>query len=151
MIMEIHKILLCTDGDEQAVKAEDFAVGIAKSTGALICSLYVINPFLKKFADEIYAVGRNEYRDYIDRTLHDEGNKVLKEFQEKACNQEVKVIPKMRYGSPEEEILQEMEEGSYDLVVIGSKLLCSWWKRFESYNLPEKIFRKTQRPVVFVR
>ena len=149
--MEIHKILLCTDGDEQAVKAEDFAVGIAKSTGALICSLYVINPFLKKFADEIYAVGRDEYRDYIDRTLHDEGNKVLKEFQEKACNQEVKVILKMRYGSPEEEILQEMEEGSYDLVVIGSKLLCSWWERFESYNLPEKVFRKTQRPVVFVR
>ena len=149
--MELHKILLCTDGDEQAVKAEDFAVGIAKSTGALICSLYVVNPFLKKSADEIYAIGRDEYRDYIDRTLHDEGNKVLKEFQEKACNQEVKVILKMRYGSPEEEILQEMEEGSYDLVVIGSKLLCSWWERFESYNLPEKVFRKTQRPVVFVR
>lgn len=150
--MEIHKILLCTDGDEQAVKAEDFALSIAKSTGALICSLYVVNPFLKKFADEIYAVGRDEYRDYIDRTLHDEGNKVLKEFQEKAaCNQEVKVIPKMRYGSPEEEILQEMEEGSYDLVVIGSKLLCGWRERFESYNLPEKVFRKTQRPVVFVR
>jgi len=150
--MEIHKILLCTDGDEQAVKAEDFALSIAKSTGALICSLYVVNPFLKKFADEIYAVGRDEYRDYIDRTLHDEGNKVLKEFQVKAAsNQEVKVIPKMRYGSPEEEILQEMEDGGYDLVVIGSKLLCSRWKRFESYNLPEKIFRKTQRPVVFVR
>ena len=149
--MEIHKILLCTDGDEQAVKAEDFAVGIAKSTGAFICSLYVINPFLKKFADEIYAVGRDEYRDYIDRTLHDEGNKALREFQERACNQKVKIVPKMRYGSPEEEILQEMEEGGYDLVVIGSKLLGSWRERFESYNLPEKIFKKAQRSVVFVR
>lgn len=151
MIMEIRKILLCTDGEEQAVKAEDFAVGIAKSTGALIYSLYVVNPLLKKFADEIYAVGRDEYRDYIDRTLHDEGNKVLKEFQAKACNQKVKVIPKMRYGSPEEEILQEMEEGAYDLVVIGSKLLASWRARFESYNLPEKVFKKAQTPVVFVR
>ena len=149
--MEIHKILLCTDGDEQAVRAEDFAVSLAKSTGAFICSLYVVNPFLKKFADEIYAIGRDEYRDYIDRTLHDEGNKVLKEFQEKACNQEVKVIPKMRYGSPEKEILQEMEDGGYDLVVIGSKLLSSRWERFESYNLPEKVFKKTQRSVVFVR
>ncbi len=151
MITEIHKILLCTDGEEQAVKAEDFAVGIAKSTGALIYSLYVVNPLLKKFADEIYAVGRDEYRDYIDRTLHDEGNKVLKEFQEKACDQEVQVISKMRYGSPEEEILQEMEEGGYDLVVIGSKLLASWRARFESYNLPEKLFKKAQTPVVFVR
>jgi len=149
--MKLHKILLCTDGDEQAVKAEDFAVGIAKNTGALICSLYVVNPFLKKFADEIYAVGRNEYRDYIDRTLHDEGNEVLKKFQEKARNQEVKVISKMRYGSPEKEILQEMEDGEYDLVVIGSKFLASWRERFESYNLPEKVFKKTQRPVVFVR
>lgn len=149
--MEIHKILLCTDGDEQAVKAEDFAVGIAKSTGALIYSLYVVNPLLKKFADEIYAVGRDEYRDYIDRTFYDEGNKALKEFQAKACNQKVKVIPKMRYGSPEEEILQEMEEGAYDLVVIGSKLLASWRARFESYNLPEKVFKKAQTPVVFVR
>lgn len=151
MIMEIHKILLCTDGEEQAVKAEDFAVGIARSTGALIYSLYVINPLLKKFADEIYAVGRDEYRDYIDKTLHDEGNEALKKFQEKACNQKVKVIPKMRYGSPEEEILQEMEEGGYDLVVIGSKLLASWRARFESYNLPEKVFKKAQTPVVFVR
>jgi nucleotide-binding universal stress UspA family protein len=151
LITEIHKILLCTDGEEQAVKAEDFAVGIAKSTGALIYSLYVVNPLLKKFADEIYAVGRDEYRDYIDRTLHDEGNKVLKEFQEKACDQEVQVISKMRYGSPEEEILQEMEEGGYDLVVIGSKLLASWRARFESYNLPEKLFKKAQTPVVFVR
>lgn len=149
--MGIYKILLCTDGDDQAVKAEDFAVGIAKSTGAFICSLYVVNPFLKKFADEIYAVGRDEYRDYIDRALHDEGNKVLKDFLEKACNQEVKVIPKMRYGCPEEEILQEMEEGEYDLVVIGSKFLGGWWARFESYNLPEKVFKRTQRPVVFVR
>lgn len=150
-MIEIHKILLCTDGDEQAVKAEDLAVSIAKSTGALICSLYVINPFLKKFADEIYAVGRDEYRDYIDRTLHDEGNKVLKEFLGKACDQKVKVIQKMRYGSPEEEILQEMEDGGYDLVVIGSKFLGSWWARFESCNLPEKVFKKTQRPVIFVR
>ena len=149
--MELHKILLCTDGDEQAAKAEDLAVCIAKSTGAFICSLYVINPFLKKFADEIYAVGRDEYRDYIDRTLHDEGNKALREFQERACNQKVKIVLKMRYGSPEEEILQEMEEGGYDLVVIGSKLLGSWRERFESYNLPEKIFKKAQRSVVFVR
>ncbi len=149
--MKIRKILLCTDGEEQTAKAEDFAVGIARSTGAIICSLYVINPFLKKFATEIYAVGRDEYRDYIDKTLHEEGNKALKEFGDKACDQKVKVIKKMRYGSPEEEILQEMEDEGYDLVVIGSRLLADWRSRFESYNLPEKVFKKAGRSVVFVR
>jgi nucleotide-binding universal stress UspA family protein len=149
--MEIRKILLCTDGEGPAIKAEDLAVEIAKGAGALICSLYVVDPFLKKFADEIYAVGRDEYRDYIDKTLNDEGNKVLKEFQKKAFDQQVEVISKMRYGSPEKEILQEMEEGDYDLVVIGSKMLATWRGRLESYNLPEKLFKNSQKSVVFVR
>jgi len=149
--MEIRKILLCTDGEGPAIKAEDLAVEIAKGAGALICSLYVVDPFLKKFADEIYAVGRDEYRDYIDRTLNDEGNKVLKEFQKKAFDQQVEVISKMRYGSPEKEILQEMEEGDYDLVVIGSKMLVTWRERLESCNLPEKLFKNSQMSVVFVR
>ena len=149
--MEIRKILLCTDGEGPAIKAEDLAVGIAKGVGAFICSLYVVDPFLKKFADEIYAVGRDEFRDYIDRTLNDEGNKVLKEFQKKAFDQQVEVISKMRYGSPEKEILQEMEEGDYDLVVIGSKMLATWRGRLESSNLPEKLFKNSQKSVVFVR
>lgn len=149
--MEIRKILLCTDGEGPAIKAEDLALGIAKNAGALICSLYVVDPFLKKFADEIYAVGRDEYRDYMDKTLKDEGNKVLKEFQKKACDQQVQVIPKLRYGSPEEEILLEMEESDYDLVVIGSKVLAGWRERLESYNLPGKLFRNAKKSIVFVK
>ncbi len=149
--MEIRKILLCTDGEEQTDKAEDFAIGIAKGARTLICAVYVVNPLLKKFANELYAVGRDEYRDYIDKTLRDEGNTALKKFQQKARNQEVQVVAKMRYGSPEEEILQEMEEGGYDLVVMGSRLLGDWRSRFGSYNLPEKVFKKAKKPVVFVR
>jgi len=149
--MEIRKILLCTDGEGPAIKAEDLAVGIAKGVGALICSLYVVDPFLKKFANEIYAVGRDEYRDYIDKTLIDEGNRVLRDFQKKACVQQVEVTSKIRYGSPAKEILQEMEEVDYDLVIIGSKMLATWRKRFESYNLPGKLYKNAQKPVVFVR
>lgn len=149
--MEIRKILLCIDGEEQTDKAEDFAIGIAKGALALICAVYVVNPVLKKFANELYAVGRDEYRDYIDKTLRDEGNTALKKFQQKARNQKVQVVSKMRYGSPEEEILQEIEEGDYDLAVMGSRLVTDWRSRFGLHSLPEKVFKKAKKPVVFVR
>lgn len=149
--MEIRKILLCVDGEEQTDKAEDFAIGIAKSAPALICAVHVVNPALKKFADELYAVGRDEYRDYIDKALRDEGNTALERFERKAYDKEVQVVSKMRYGSPEEEILHEIEEGDYDMAVMGSRLPADWRSRFVSHNLPEKVFKKAKKPVVFVR
>lgn len=149
--MEIRKILLCTDGEEQTARAEDFAISVAKGTRALVCALYVVNPFLKKFADEIYAVGREQYRDFIDEALRTEGTRALEQFRQKACKEKVEAVLKMRYGNPEEEILQEMDEERYDLAVVGSKLPGDWRARLQSCNLQEKVFRKANYPIAFVR
>ena len=73
----LRNILLCIDGNEVTERAEDFALGIAKSVSAEICALYIVNPRLKKFAHEIYAVGREEYRRYIDEALREEGTAAL--------------------------------------------------------------------------
>jgi nucleotide-binding universal stress UspA family protein len=110
-----------------------------------------VDPTLKKFADELYAVGKDEYRRYIDRTLREEGNAVLTKFQQKAHDENIQAVSKMRYGSPEEEILWEIEEGDYDLVIMGSRLLADWRSRFRSHSLPEKVFKKAKKSVVFVR
>jgi nucleotide-binding universal stress UspA family protein len=149
--MEIRKILLCVDGQEQTDKAEDFAIGLAKSAPAMICAVYVVDPKLMKFADEVYAVGRDEYRHYIDKTLRSEGSAALDSFLRKAFNEQIQAVSKMRCGSPEAEILSEIEEGDYDLVVMGSRFLTDWRSRLGSHNLPEKVFKKAKKPVVFVR
>jgi len=149
--MEIQNILVCVDGEEQTDKAEDFAISIAKATHARLCAVYVVDPTLKKFADELYAVGRDEYRHYIEKALRDEGNTALEKFQQKAHNEEIQAVSKMRYGSPEQEILSEIEGEKYDLVVMGSRFSADWRSRVGSPGLSEKVFKKAKKPVVFVR
>jgi hypothetical protein len=60
----LERMLLCTDGEEHTRKAEDYAFHLAKGVGADLVGLYDVDPFLKKFTNEIYAVNRDECRDH---------------------------------------------------------------------------------------
>jgi nucleotide-binding universal stress UspA family protein len=149
--MVIRKILFCTDGENHTHKAEIYAVTLAKTSGADLVALYIVNPFMKKFTHEIYAVNRNECRAYLDRSLQKEGENALEVLSQRIEQEGITALTKMRYGYPEEEILKEIKEDRYDMVVMGSKLLKGWKKRFESFKLPESIIRKSPIPVLLVR
>ncbi len=147
----MKRILLCTDGEEHTRKAEDMALSLAGCYGALLVGLYVVDPFLKKFTDEIYAVNREECRGHLDRQLREEGERALSALRERSEAEGVNFNSKMRYGPPEKEILKEIAEEAYDIVIMGSKLLKGWRQRWESVNLPKKIFASAPIPVLFVR
>lgn len=149
--MQINKILICTDGEDHTLRAEDHAISLAKQTGAEIVCVHVVNPFLKKFVNEIYAVGRNECMDHIDASLQREGDNALNKFSEKAASKGMTPVLLMKYGDPEQEILSEIENGAYDMVIMGAKQLTGWKKNFESFNLPEKIFKKSSVSMTFIR
>lgn len=149
--MNIKKILFCTDGEQHTHKAEIYAVTIAKLSGAELVGLYVVNPFMKKFTNEIYAVNRNECRAYLDKSLQKEGENALEVFAKKAETEGINAVTKMRYGYPEEEIIKEIKEDSYDMVVMGGKLLKGWKERFESFKLPETITKVSPVPVLLAR
>jgi nucleotide-binding universal stress UspA family protein len=57
----------------------------------------------------------------------------------------------VRYGPPEEEIIKEISENSYDLLILGAKPLNTIKERIRSFNLPAKIFKNIQIPAIFVR
>ncbi|MDI1472347.1 MAG: universal stress protein [Thermodesulfovibrio sp.] len=147
----IRKILLCTDGEEHSKKAEQYAICLAEKFESTIVCLFVVNPFLKKFTNEIYAINRNECRAHLDRAIQTEGKIALDNFQRLAQERQINTISKMRYGDPAEEILKEIKENSYDLIIMGAKLLKGWKMKFESFNLPEKIFKSSPIPMFFVR
>jgi nucleotide-binding universal stress UspA family protein len=147
----VKRILLCTDGEEQTRKAEEYAFMLAEQSGALIVGLYVVDPFLKKFTDEIYAVNRDECRDHLDKSLLDQGRLALESLSTRSKVIGVSFNSKIRYGDPAEEILKELAEGDYDILIMGAKLLKGWKQRFESVNLPKKIFKEAPLPVLFVR
>ena len=77
----IRNIILCIDGEAGTKKAIRYAIEITRACNGMLTALHVINPYLKKFADEIYAVGRNEYSDHIDKALRKEAEEIIDGFK----------------------------------------------------------------------
>lgn len=146
----MKNIILCIDGEKDTKKAIDYAIEITAACSGKLSALHVINPYLKKFADEIYAVGRIEYGNHIDRELRKEADDVINEFKAKADSFGLSYEIILRYGPPEEEIIREVSENSYDLLILGAKQVNTFKAKIRSFNLPKKIFDNLNIPTLFV-
>lgn len=147
----IKNIILCIDGEQWTEKAINYAIEITRAFNGRLTALHVINPYLKKFAEEIYAVGRIEYSNHIDKELKKEAEAVITGFKAMADSIGLSYNVIVRYGPPEEEIIKEVSENSYDLLILGAKPLNTIKERIRSFNLPAKIFKNIQIPAIFVR
>ena len=135
------KILVCTDGEPHTRGAVERAISLGLSRSAEVTALHVIDPWLKKFHNEIYAQGRRQYLDYVDDCLQEEADRVRREF-DGMCSAEGLVVDfKVRHGEPFEEILDEVRCAAPDLLITGSKPLTAWG-RFRSGNLPARLSRR---------
>lgn len=147
----MKQILICTDGENHSVKAENYAVTLACCLPASLTGLYVQSTFLHKFVHEIYAVGRNECKDHIDTSLRTEGIEALASLGRRCEQHDIILHSKIRKGDVAEEIIAEIRDSQYDLLVMGAKLLTSWRNRLESVNVSLDIFKQSPIPVLFVR
>ncbi len=149
--MAIGKLLLLTDGESHTAKAESYALTLAAALSAELVALYVVDPFLKRFTHEIYAVNRDACRAHLDDALAAEGEAGLARFADKALSAGVAVTTRIRYGPPERVVADEVAAGGYDLAILGAKPLENRWRRFESRKLPERILRKVDCPLLVVK
>jgi nucleotide-binding universal stress UspA family protein len=147
----MNNIILCIDGEKHTQKAVNYALEITGACNGKLTAFHVINPYLKKFADEIYAVGRIEYIDHIDKELRKEAENIVNGFKAIAdpIGLSYKVI--VRYGAPAEEIIKEVTGNPYDLLILGAKQANSLNLKIRSFNLPKKIFNNMKVPTLFVR
>jgi len=147
----MKNIILCIDGEAGTKKAISYAIEITRASNGVLTALHVINPFLKKFADEIYAVGRNEYRDHIDEALRKEAEDIISGFRAAADVSGISYHVIVRYGPPEEEITKEVSENAYDLLILGAQQRTTFQAKMRSFNLPRKIFKDLKIPTLFVK
>lgn len=147
----MKNIILCIDGEAGTEKAIQYAIEITRASHGRLTALHVINPYLKKFADEIYAVGRNEYRNHMDTELRKEAEDIINGFKAAADLGGVSYNVIVRYGPPEEEITKEVSENAYDLLILGAQQSTTFKAKIRSFNLPGKIFNNMKIPTLFVK
>lgn len=132
------KILVCTDGEPHSKSAIQRAIFLGLSLPAEVTGLHVIDPWLKKFYNELYSQGRKRYLEYVDECLQAEAEQVQKEFEGMCLAGGLEARFKVRYGEPMAEIMEEMRQVAPDLLITGTKQLNAWG-RFRSRNLPIRL------------
>ncbi len=147
----MQSILLCVDGEPHTEKALRHALMLAGALAAKLTALYVVDPYLKKFTHEIYAVNREACRAHLDRALEAEGAEALAGFGALAAEAGIGFETRMLHGDPAAVIAALAAQEGFELVVAGGKALHGWRQRFESRNLPERLNRLLGCPLLIVR
>jgi nucleotide-binding universal stress UspA family protein len=113
---------------------------------AELTALHVIDPYLKKFHNELYSQGRKRYLEYVDESLQAEADRACSEFTGMCAARGLESRFRLRHGEPLGEILEEIRQSTPDMLITGAKKL-SAWGRFRSRNLPGRLRKKTALPV----
>ena len=66
-----HCIVLAVDGEPHTLEAVCWAVDLALGLGAALNPVHIRDPYLKQFSNEIYAQGREEYLEHVQRCLEE--------------------------------------------------------------------------------
>jgi nucleotide-binding universal stress UspA family protein len=118
----LDKVLLTTDGSQYSEKAVSFA---ARLLGNTPCKLIV----LTVFEEPVYPMPRDEITPPIEaippfedmrEAFLDDAEALLNDARAPLLEAGVEVETKVRFGHPAAEILGELEEGGYEMVIMGS-------------------------------
>lgn len=138
----IDKILLTTDGSEQAAPAVSYGLDLAETTGAEVHALYVAETQASyiltvdlddQSMDEIEAYGKETVTDIVNR----------------ASARDLRGKGAVRRGKIASEIVDYAEEKDIDHIVVGRQGRGA----VEQYlgSTAEKVVRMSDRPVTVVR
>ena len=132
------KILVCLDGEPHTRGAVERAIELARAESAELIGVHVIDEWLRQFSSEIYAQGRKEYLEWVDRCLEDKASEVREAFLALSSSRNVSARFVLRDGDRAAEIAEVIDELKPDLVITGGKDLTRW-QRFRSSNLAAQL------------
>lgn len=141
------KILLPTDGSENAIKAGEYAISLADMSGAEIIILKVIDNYY------LNAIPQPEVRKTVDEELRNDMETAVKKFketiEESKCNGKCKNITfkvLLKEGKPSDVILKTIEEQNIDQVIMG-KSGKQGLEQFLLGKTTDKVVRESKIPV----
>lgn len=139
------KILIATDGSENAERAASYGVDIGRATGAEVYALYVVSTEHAETTRTVMG-----WTDAFEEYLANKGGAATGYVQNLGRDAGVKVEPVYLRGSPAEKILEYAEENNIDLIVMGTQGLTGI-KKFLIGSVAEKVLRHSKVPVMIIR
>ena len=144
----MHKrILVPTDGSENAERAGEYAISLADLSGADIIVLNVIDTYY------LASIVQPDVRESVDEELRTSVKKAVERFEAKIeenkfngkC-QNVKFKILIKEGKPVDVILKTIDEEKIDQVIIG-KSGKDGLERFLLGNTTERVLKEAKIPV----
>ena len=119
-MIKIKKILVATDGSKTSRKSVEYAVELAKQTGANLMLLSVIDESFF-ISQSIPAMARpTRLIEPIEDYLRQAAEAYLEEAERLCKKNEIQSKKVIKTGHPVEEIIKEAEKSKVDLVIMGS-------------------------------
>ncbi|HIE34196.1 MAG TPA: universal stress protein, partial [Candidatus Altiarchaeales archaeon] len=112
---KLKKILVCCGGSKYAKEAIRFGAMLARVMKAKTTLLHVIPEMPQMFR----GLGMNESIEKFLKTNTPEA-RILKDAAKLFEKEGLKTQVELRHGFPPEEILNQAEQGNYDLILMGS-------------------------------
>lgn len=145
----INKVLLASDGSDNALRAAAFTAGLAAQIPQLQVTVLAVNEILDKMKyysplntpvifEEVEVFFREKVKEAIDKTVA--------AMDKDKCR--IETVTKV--GNPAEVILDYAGEGNFDLIVIGSRGLGSI-KGVLLGSVSMKVMQLAACPVVVVK
>lgn len=142
-------ILIPTDGSEPARNAAKKGVELAAEHGATIHALFAVEPIpLGRFTAGPEPASAEHGKVVEEQKA--EGQEAIDEVTELAAEYDVEVVGAIKYGEPDEEILEYAEDEDIDAIVMGTHGR-SGAGRLVIGSVAEKVVRRSSVPVVTVR
>lgn len=141
---QYEKILIATDGSENARNATSYALGLAKTSGAELYTVYVISnvDLYAGIRDVAWAESMNEH-------FLKEGEEANKEVFEEGKAAGIEVKPFILEGNPGEEIVDFAEANDIDMIVMGTRGKTGV-NRFLLGSVADKVVRHSKKPVLVI-
>ena len=148
------KILVTDDGKDISNKALNYAVSLSNSTGAELFILRILHD-VEKFGnislegshEKSQMDNQQDYHRKIKGDVIDAMEEKIKRCQEAGCKN--KVSYKFLTGNVVDEIVNEIDNNNYDLVVMLTSHIDSWFSSL--FSDVRKIITQISKPVLIIQ
>lgn len=145
----IERVLVYLDGSEQSLTASEYAIMLARKTGARLFACYVVNTRALQDLVRSRIFLETEEREY-SRDLEADADRYLNHVSRSASSKSVDVTTVKRSGNVHQELLKVVEEEEIDLLVLG-ELARVRSRRDEFYDESERSMRSARCSVLIVK